>query len=1086
MKLKDSLNLPKTDFPMRASLPQNEPVRIEQWEQDGLYQKIQAKNAQSDKSFTMPDGPPYANGNIHLGHVLNKVLKDITMKYKNLKGFKSPFIPGWDGHGLPIELKVSKELGKKKLEMSQKDIRALCRKEAYKWVQTQKDQFRRLGIIADWENPYVTVDSDYEAEEVRELARVYGNGLIYKGKKPVFWCPTLQTALADTEVEYMDHVSPSIYVKFKIDENTVPEPLKGFDDLSAVIWTTTPWTLPANLGISVHPNFDYQVLKTNQGHLLLAKEMVDQVSAETGIEVFERCVDLKGSELETVVALHPFIERESRFLLGEHVTLEAGTGLVHTAPGHGVDDYQVGLKYGLPVYSPVGPNGCYTQDYPEREGQHIFKVNDEITEDLKEKGALVFSKKFKHSYPHNWRSKTPLIYRATPQWFLKVDDENYSVRREALSLTESGIKFYPEWGKARLEGMLKNRPDWCLSRQRTWGVPIPVLICDSCGETHTSKQFMMDVADKMEKSGEGMEAYFEGDLSDISPKKCESCGNTSFNKGQDILDVWFDSGVCHAAVQRKREGMKVPADIYLEGSDQHRGWFQTSLLSSLAAHKEPPFKALVTHGFVNDAKGRKMSKSVGNVIDPIKVIKNSGAEILRLWVTYVDYGQDMNISEEIFSRVTETYRRIRNTMRFMLGNLNEYKHTERKVDELNSLDQWALARLDQLVVDVTEAFDSFNYYKAYHALNLFFTVDLSSRYLDILKDRLYVEAKNSDLRQSSQYVLYTILETTSVLMAPILSFLSEEVYGFIPESKEKDKKGSVFLESFPESNKSFKNVKLAADYEKLFNLRSEVSKALEEMRADKKIKGSLEAQVTLPGSMLDSAMWTQYGEQLSEFFIVSKVSYDEGASELDVRLAEGEKCPRCWHIEDLVDHSCGEKICGRCSNVMDEMKKKLLYLITISTFILILDQVTKMYVHNNFVLHQSISVIDGFFDLTYVRNPGAAFGMLRDAPNLFRRIFFLSLTPIVMIALLYFISTLKEDDDLQVTAISLVFAGAIGNYIDRVRFEYVIDFLDFYLSGLGHYPAFNVADIAIVCGVGLWMLCIYKEDVAKKSKSKKS
>ncbi len=919
MKLKDSLNLPKTDFPMRGSLPTNEPIQIENWDSKNLYQKVQEKNKNSGKNFTMPDGPPYANGNIHLGHVLNKVLKDITLKYKSLKGFESPFVPGWDGHGLPIELKVSKDLGSKRQGKTKAEIRELCRKEAYKWVGIQKAQFKRLGILADWENPYITVDSSYEAEEVRELARIYKNGLIYKGKKPVFWCPALQTALADTEVEYIDRESPSIFVKFKIKNESLPSALSEVKDLSAVIWTTTPWTLPANLGISVHPRFDYQVVKTDQGDLLLAKDMIDQVATETGLKILGKGVEVKGADLEEVVAEHPFMNRTSRFLLGEHVTLEAGTGLVHTAPGHGVDDYQVGLRYGLEVYSPVGPDGKYTSDYPERQGEKIFDANDGIVEDLKKSGSLVFHKKFTHSYPHNWRSKTPLIYRATPQWFLSVDDESYGVREKALSLTESGIEFYPAWGKARLQGMLKNRPDWCLSRQRTWGVPIPVLICSSCGETHTSTEFMLAVAEKMEKSGEGIEAYFEGDLSDIGPQKCSQCENTNFNKGQDILDVWFDSGICHAAVQRKREGMKVPADVYLEGSDQHRGWFQTSLLSSLSAHKEPPFKALVTHGFVNDAKGRKMSKSLGNVIDPLKIIKNSGAEILRLWVAYVDYGQDMNISDEIFQRVTETYRRVRNTMRFMLGNLHEYTHEEVKVENLNSLDRWALAKLNKLVEDVTRAFDSYDYYKAYQAINLFFTIDLSSRYLDILKDRLYVEGKNSDLRKSSQYVIYSIVETTNILMAPIMSFLSEEVYGYLPKSTLKDKKDSVFLEDYPCSNEEMKNSELLTEYECLFELRSIVSKSLEEMRADKKIKGSLEAQVLIPGALLKTDMWAKYGDQLEEFLIVSAVSYDEKADKLDVSLAEGEKCPRCWHIEDLNEHKCGESICKRCSHVMDEI-----------------------------------------------------------------------------------------------------------------------------------------------------------------------
>jgi isoleucyl-tRNA synthetase len=921
MKLKDTLNLPKTDFPMRASLPTTEPVRIEQWDEKKVYEKLQEKNKKTGKQFTMPDGPPYANGNIHLGHVLNKVLKDITIKYKSLQGFESPFIPGWDGHGLPIELKVSKDLGSKRKDKTKKEIRDLCRKEAHKWIGVQAEQFKRLGILADWENPYRTVDSSYEAEEVRELARIYKNNLVFKGKKPVFWCPTLQTALADTEVEYLEHESPSIYVKFKIK----PDSLKGTafenhdSDLFAAIWTTTPWTLPANLGISVHPDYEYQIFKTNHGDLLLAKEMKEKVAAETGLEILSDGKVEKGDKLESLLCEHPFIKRDSRFLLGTHVTLEAGTGLVHTAPGHGVDDYQIGLRYGLEVLSPVGPDGRYTDDYPERKGEKIFEANDKITDDLKASGHLIFHKKFKHSYPHNWRSKTPLIFRATPQWFMKVDDEGYSIREEALKLTESEIKFYPDWGKARLEGMLKNRPDWCLSRQRTWGVPIPVLVCSACGETHTSYDFMMAVADKMETSGEGMEAYFEGDLSDISPDKCSSCGENSFNKGQDILDVWFDSGICHAAVQRKRDGMKEVADVYLEGSDQHRGWFQTSLLSSLGAHKKAPFKTLVTHGFVNDAKGRKMSKSLGNVIDPLKLINNSGAEILRLWVSYVDYGQDMNISEEIFTRVTESYRRIRNTMRFMLGNLEGYEHKQIDVNSLNTLDKWALSRLNQLVRDVTDAFDSYNYYKAYQALNIFFTVDLSARYLDILKDRLYVESKDSDLRKSSQYVLFEIMKTTSVLMAPILSFLSEEVYEYMPDLDGEKKKESVFLCDFPIFNEALSSADLLSDYEKLFELRSEVSKGIEDLRADKKLKGSLEARVKLPGSLITQDLWDVYKDQLAEFFIVSKVDFDAGSKELDVDLAEGEKCPRCWHIDKLAKHSCGEEVCPRCTNVLDEV-----------------------------------------------------------------------------------------------------------------------------------------------------------------------
>lgn len=919
MKLKDSLNLPKTDFPMRANLPQNEPLKIKSWKENRIYEKLQEQNQKTGKRFSMPDGPPYANGNIHLGHVLNKVLKDITIKHKSMQGHWAPFYPGWDGHGLPIELKVTKELGPKRKEKSKKEIRDLCRKEAFSWVKKQQEQFERLGVMADWDNPYITIQPEYEAEEVRQLAKIYDNGLIYKGKKPVFWCPKLQTALADTEVEYMEHESPSIFVSFHMDLSTdVNSLFKDFagQTLGAVIWTTTPWTLPANLAICVHPDFDYQLLDTNKGLLILAKDLVESVQKETGLEVNKVLKDFKGKDLEGLKANHPFLDRDSILLMGEHVTVEAGTGLVHTAPGHGVDDYQVGLKHGLEILSPVGPDGRYTDEYPERKGEFIFEANPKIAEDLKASGHLIFYKTFKHSYPHNWRSKTPLIFRATPQWFLSVDDEALNVREMALEATEKSIEFYPAWGKTRLQAMLKNRPDWCISRQRIWGVPIPVVICASCGETHTSSEFMNQVADLMEKSEKGIEAYFEEDLKKLYPKECSSCGHKEFNKSEDILDVWFDSGICHSAVQKKREGLDFPADIYLEGSDQHRGWFQTSLLSSVAAHKEAPFKALVTHGFVNDANGRKMSKSLGNVIDPLKVIKNSGAEILRLWVAYEDYGQDVNISEEIFARVTETYRRIRNTMRFMLGNISDYKPENLDPKNLDPLDQWALLKLNKLVEEVTEHYNSYNYYKVYHALNLFFTVDLSNKYLDILKDRLYVEAKDSDLRRSSLFVLDKIVKTTTFLMTPILTFLSEETYEYL---NLEDKKESVMLEKLPEAQAHFANPEIEQDFEKLFALRSEVSKKLEEMRADKKIRGSLEAAVTLSKSDLSLDMWERYKNRLSELFIVSHVDYSEEAKSLDVGLAVGDKCPRCWHIEELKEHSCGESLCGRCGPIMDEL-----------------------------------------------------------------------------------------------------------------------------------------------------------------------
>ena len=921
MKLKDSLNLPKTDFPMRANLPENEPKRLKHWEEQKTYEKLQGQNKANGKTFCMPDGPPYANGNIHLGHVLNKVLKDITLKQKSMMGFYAPFYPGWDGHGLPIELKVTKALGPKRHEKTKKEIRGLCRDEAKIWIKKQEEQFRRLGVMAHWDQPYWTIQTDYEAEEVRVLSKIYEKGLISKGKKPVFWCPKLQTALADTEVEYIDRESPSIYVSFSFAKESLKESLfEPYSDkkVSAVIWTTTPWTIPANLAISLHPDFNYQLLDTNKGRLILAKDLVESVVQDAQLEVRKVLLDFKGNEVEGLKTRHPFIDRDSILVTSDHVTLDAGTGLVHTAPGHGVDDYQVGLRYNLEVFSPVGPDGKYTKDYPAREGEFIFDANSEIVKDLESADCLISQKVYKHSYPHNWRSKTPLIFRATPQWFLKVDDESYSVRKKSLELAESEIEFVPNWGKARLQGMLKNRPDWCISRQRIWGVPIPALICQSCGEAWTNTSFMSAVADKMEQSKEGIEAYFEGDLTDLYPNSCPHCGAKEFKKSEDILDVWFDSGICHSAVQKKREGLTFPADVYLEGSDQHRGWFQTSLLSSVAAYDQTPFKALITHGFVNDSKGRKMSKSLGNVIDPLDVIKKSGSEILRLWVAYEDYGQDVNVSQEIFSRVTETYRRIRNTMRFMLGNIHDYDPSQIiSFSDLDSLDQWALIRLNSLVKEVKEYYNSYSYHKVYHALNLFFTVDLSARYLDILKDRLYVEHKDSKLRKSSQYVLSKTVKNTSLLMAPILSFLSEEVYEHLSLE---NKKESVFLEPMPDCIDAYNKIETLEDYEVLFNLRSDVSKALEEKRAEKKIKASLEAQIILSKKHLSEKLWNKYQESLSEFFIVSKVIYRDNDEELQVMLAEGRKCPRCWHIEELREHPpIEEHLCERCIKVMSEL-----------------------------------------------------------------------------------------------------------------------------------------------------------------------
>jgi isoleucyl-tRNA synthetase len=906
-----TLNLPVTDFPMRASLAEKEPLMIKKWTENKIYEQILEKN-KGHKKFVMPDGPPYANGSIHVGHVLNKVLKDIIIKYKNLQGFRAPFIPGWDCHGLPIELKVTKELGDKRKDMTKKDIRELCRKEANHWINHQREQFIRLGIIADWENPYLTLQPQYEAEEVRELGRILKNNILYRGQKPVFWCPTLQTALADTEVEYKDIESPSIYVKFDLTDETTKA--LGISKAAVVIWTTTPWTLPANYGISFHPDFEYGLYETVNGNIIIATKLKDAFVAKTSIELSEPIKTFTGSEFENLEAQHPFINRKSKLINGTHVTLEAGTGAVHTAPAHGLDDYNVGQKYDLPMESPVNEGGLYTEAFPEMKGVHIWKANKLLVEVLRENGHLLHFSTFVHSYPHNWRSKTPLIYRATPQWFISVDNEEFSVRKKALKSIEEDIKFYPAWGKARLKAMVEDRPDWCISRQRIWGVPIPVFYCDSCGESLMKPEILNKVADQMEK-GAGIEEYFEAPKGHFTEGySCEACGGKEFTASQDILDVWFDSGVCHAAVQDRRDGMETPADIYLEGSDQHRGWFQTSLLSSLASKGIPPFKALVTHGFTRDEVGAKMSKSVGNTIDPQKVINESGAEILRLWVSYVDYGQDVTVGPEIFKKVSESYRRIRNTMRFLLGVVGTMKESDLvDLKDLDFVDKWALHQFNQLIEEVTVNFDNFSFHKVYHALNQYFTVQLSATYMDILKDRLYCDSKESDRRRSSMTVMYHITRELTKMMAPILSFLSDEIYDYLPG----DKKDSIWLESFPKPFESWNFNAEAEEFKVLLGVRGEVTKKLEDLRKDKVIGSSLEAEVKLALSGEDYKVAKKYATYLDEIFIVSKVELVEGPANIQVGKFDASKCERCWKVFDELSSKPGHtNVCQRCSDAL--------------------------------------------------------------------------------------------------------------------------------------------------------------------------
>ena len=885
-----NVQLPKTDFPMKGNLAQTEPTRIDAWTQNKIYQKMVTRKAPKGK-FVMPDGPPYANNYIHVGHAVNKILKDMVIKYKSMSGYQAAFIPGWDCHGLPIELNITKKLGAKRKDTTDAEIRKMCREEAAHWMSEQRKQFVRLGVLADWENPYLTMQPAYEADEIRVLAQIFKNGIFARGNKPVYWCPTLQTALAAAEIEYRDHKSPSVYVKFAL-------PAKK---ASLVIWTTTPWTLPANYGIALNADFDYGVYSSGNENLILATGLKETFEKETGLTLTLISTH-KGKEFEGLKARHPFIDRDSLVILGDHVTLEAGTGAVHTAPGHGLDDYVVGSKYGLPVQSPVNEAGKFTDEVPDLVGMSIWDANPKIVETLRERGALLGFKEITHSYPHNPRSKTPLIFRATPQWFIKMDEAHFPLRQKCLTAAEKDIQYFPKWGYQRLQAMLSNTPDWCVSRQRIWGVPIPVYYCTQCDEPLVEPQVMNRLADKMESTGQGIEVYHSHPPSEFTAgHKCGKCNHSEFKVGKDILDVWFDSGICHTAVQKRRPEMGFPADVYLEGSDQHRGWFQTSLVSAMAAENKTPFKALITHGFVNDAQGYKMSKSLGNTVDPMEIIKENGAEILRLWAAHEDYGKDLTISKEMIARMSDTYRRFRNTIRFLLGNLGDFDPNKDRVNtkDMTPLDQWALHRLNDLIVRCTQAYDSFEFYKVYHALNNYFALDLSATYLDILKDRLYTGKVDGVKRRGSQTVLYDITVALCGIMAPMATFLAEETYSYLPGEKAE----CILLSQFPESHPEWVQTDLAARFDQLLEVRSVVSKELEELRKQKIIGAGLDAQVEITASEDLRKVLEGSSSYLREFLIVSQVTLktDAALKGLEVKVkaqkADGIKCERCWHYD---------------------------------------------------------------------------------------------------------------------------------------------------------------------------------------------
>ncbi len=932
---KDTLNLPQTDFPMKANLGQKEPEMLKYWEETKVYDRLQEKN-RGDKRYILHDGPPYANGNIHIGHALNKILKDIIVKYRSMQGYYSPYVPGWDCHGLPIELQVDKNLGQKKDSVSVFEKRQLCREYAERFVGIQRDEFMRLGVFGDWMKPYLTLSHEYEASIVREFFRFVKNGMVYKGKKPVHWCSSCVTALAEAEVEYNDKESPSVFVKFRVlDEDVVKfiGKLAG-KSVSVLIWTTTPWTLPANLALAVNPELEYTAVEKDGEYLIVARENLESLREKIDISG-PVVADMVGSALQGLRARHPFIDRESIVIPGDFVTVGEGSGIVHIAPGHGEDDYKAGLKYGLDIYAPVDDHGKFTRLVPEFEGQFVFKANEGIIELLKEKGALLKVEKIRHSYPHCWRCKKPVIFRATAQWFISMDDGG--LREKALEEIER-VSWVPAWGRERIQGMVAGRPDWCISRQRSWGVPIMLISCADCGEFIREDALFEKIVALTEQKG--ADIWFEMEVKDFlgEGRACAKCGGFSLKKETDILDVWFDSGVSHAAVLERDERLSWPAALYLEGSDQHRGWFQSSLLASVGTRGKAPYETVLTHGFTVDGQGKKMSKSLGNVIAPQEVIKANGAEIVRLWVSAEDYRDDIKLSKEIISRLTEAYRKIRNTGRFLLGNISDFDGKDYST-RLLEIDRWAMSRLNGLIKRTTAAYERFDFHEIFHSVYNFCVVDMSSFYLDILKDRLYTFKTDSVERRAAQWVLYRIVSDMARLIAPILSFTAEEIWKYLPDkeksgvgSQESEAKAeSIFLAGFPEADEKYIDTALEGKWERLIKIRDEANKALEIKRKDKFLGNALEAELTFYLSEEDYALLGEYLDFLPALFIVSKVEIQPKVAMIadayespevkglfiKVGKAPGEKCERCWNRSPLVgSFSDHPGICERCHNVL--------------------------------------------------------------------------------------------------------------------------------------------------------------------------
>jgi isoleucyl-tRNA synthetase len=896
-RFKDTLNLPQTDMPMRAGLAQKEPEIIKKWEDQKVYQSRQSKNKQAGNGrFLLHDGPPYPNGDIHLGHALNKTLKDIVVKYHLLKGEDTPYKPGWDCHGLPIETQLLKSLKKKDVGPGEThQFRDQCRDYALKYVDGQKKQFDRLGVFGDFDNPYLTLTPDYEAGVIDLFGKLAEKGLVFQGKKPIHWCYHCKTALAEAEIDYEDETSTSVFVRFPLEK-----PLSGAKNVSLIVWTTTPWTLPANVAVAVNPAFSYVLVKSGDEHFVLAEDLLEKTMTACDIETYTIVNKIEGKSLEGLIYTHPFFDKSLPVVCADYVSNEDGSGLVHIAPGHGHDDYLVGLDYDLPIVMPVDATGVFTEEAGKYEGMHVVGGNKQIVADLGDSGRLIKMAKIRHSYPHCWRCSNPVIFRATEQWFIAMEDDN-KLREKSLKAIND-VEWFPDWGIKRITSMVESRPDWCISRQRSWGIPIPVFYCESCETAHYTGDFNKSVVDVVKQ--EGTNSWFTKEASEILPKgiTCTECGKSTFRKDTNIMDVWLESGSSFHSVLTEKNELSSPADLYLEGSDQHRGWFQSSLLTSVGAFGKAPYKQVLTHGFTVDEKGQKMSKSKGNVIDPLKIINASGADILRLWVGSIDFKNDVVLSDAILKQIRDAYSKIRNTIRFMISNLYDIDSTQLDAEPTADFDRWILAKLQILTKDVTACYDRYEFHTVYHKIYNFCVKDLSALYLDVQKDNLYCNEVDSVSRTSCQRTMFRLSETLIGLLAPILSFTSEDIYGYLPGKK----LSSIFMTSFPVVDESLLDTALLAKYEELVTIRETINTELEQLRRDKIIGSSLDAKVTVETES------TLTKEELESVLVVSEFVLKKGTElKVTVEKAEGEKCERCWKYATLDDG-----LCPRCHAVV--------------------------------------------------------------------------------------------------------------------------------------------------------------------------